>query len=331
MTKVAVLDDWQDVARTSADWTKLQTRAEVIFFADAFANEADAVAALTPFDIILSMRERTPLPGTLINQLPKLKFLGITGARNLSLDLAACTARGVLVSYTTSDGKSDSATAELALALLLAAARSVPAADAALRAGRFQQGVPVGMTLAGKTLGVIGLGKLGARMARYGRALEMNVLAWSQNLTEEVAAACGAERVTKEALLSRSDAVSLHLVLSPRSRGIIGAADLALMKPGAILINTSRGPLVDESALLQALTARRIIAALDVFDQEPLPPEHPLRALPNTVLTPHLGYGVAETWRQFYPQSVENALAFLDGKPVRVMNPELISAAAGGA
>jgi len=334
MTKVAVLDDWQGVARASADWSKLQARADVVFFSDAFGNESAAAAALTPFDIILSMRERTPLPGTLINQLPQLKFLGITGARNLSLDLAACTARGVLVSYTTSPPNDDSAknaTAELALALLLSAARSVPVADAGLRAGRFQQGVPVGMTLAGKTLGVVGLGTLGAKMARYGRALEMKVLAWSPNLTEETASASGAERVTKEALLSRSDAVSLHVVLSPRSRGMIGAADLALMKPGAILINTSRGPLVDEPALIEAVTAGRIIAGLDVFDEEPLPPTHPLRSLPNTVLTPHLGYCVAETWRQFYPQSVENALAFLDGKPVRVMNPELLSAAAGGA
>jgi phosphoglycerate dehydrogenase-like enzyme len=326
MTKVAVLDDWQGVARGSADWSALTAKAEVVFFADAFGSEDEATAALSEFEIILSMRERTPLPATLITRLTRLKFLGITGGRNLSLDLPACTERGVVVSFTVSDGKSDSATAELALGLLLAAARAVPAADAALRAGRFQQGVPVGMTLAGKTLGVIGLGKLGARMARYGRALDMTVLAWSQNLTDEAAAAVGAERVNKQDLLSRADAVSLHLVLSPRSRGIISAADLALMKAGAILVNTSRGPLVDEAALLAAVQAGRVFAALDVFDQEPLPPDHPWRTAPNTVLTPHLGYGVVETWRQFYPQSVENALAFLAGAPVRVLNPDVLAA-----
>jgi phosphoglycerate dehydrogenase-like enzyme len=183
--------------------------------------------------------------------------------------------------------------------------------------------VPVGISLAGKTMGIIGLGRLGAHMARYCRALNMNVLAWSQNLTAERAQAAGAALVSKEELLSRSDAVSIHLVLSPRSRGLIGAADLARMKKGAILINTSRGPIVDEAALIEAVEARRIIAALDVYDREPLPVDHPLRGAPNTVLTPHLGYGVAETWIEFYRQSVENALAFLDGKPVRVMNPEV--------
>jgi phosphoglycerate dehydrogenase-like enzyme len=252
-------------------------------------------------------------------------MLGITGARNLSLDVAACTARGVVVCNTTSTGRSDAATAELALGLLLSAARSIPASDAGIRAGRFQQGIPVGFTLAGKTLGVIGLGKLGALMARYGRALGMTVLAWSQNLTAEAARDAGAELVGKAELLGRADAVSLHLVLSARSRGIIGAAELALMKPGAILVNTSRGPLVDEAALLGAVRAGRIIAALDVFDREPLPPDHPLRTAPNTVLTPHLGYGVAETWEQFYPQSVENALAFLNGTPTRVLNPEVLA------
>jgi len=326
MTKVAVLDDWQGVARTSADWSRLTARADIVFFSRAFDSEDDAAACLADFEIVLSMRERTPLPASLIDRLPKLRMLGITGARNASLDTEACTARGVIVCNTTSDGRSDSATAELALGLLLAAARAIPASDAGLRVGRFQDGVPVGITLAGKTLGVIGLGRLGTHMARYGRALNMTVLAWSPNLTAETAAAAGAALVGKAELLARSDAVSLHVVLSPRSRGIIGAADIALMKRGAILINTSRGPLVDEAALLAALHAGRIFAALDVFDREPLPADHPLRRAPNTVLTPHLGYGVAETWAQFYPQSVENALAFLDGKPVRVVNPEVLRA-----
>ncbi|MGH8631441.1 MAG: NAD(P)-dependent oxidoreductase, partial [Burkholderiales bacterium] len=201
-------------------------------------------------------------------------------------------------------------------------ARSIPAADASMRAGRFQQGVPAGNVLAGRTLGVIGLGKIGSRMARYGQALGMQVLAWSQNLTEEKASAAGARRVDKSTLLAEADAVSLHLVLSERTRGILAAADLARMKPGTILVNTSRGPLVDEAALLEILRSGRLIAALDVYAQEPLPADHPLRSLPNTVLTPHQGYCSREVYAQFYRESIENVLAFLDGKPVRMLNPE---------
>jgi phosphoglycerate dehydrogenase-like enzyme len=319
MTRVAVLDDWQGVAPHSADWTPLQARAEVVFFGEAFDTEDVAAAALASFDIILSMRERTPLPASLLGRLPKLRMLGITGKQNASLDLAACAAHGIVVSNTTTTGGGAAATAELALGLLIAAARGVPSADAAIRRGGFQGGVPVGIVLAGKTLGVIGLGRLGSQMARFGRALGMTVLAWSQNLTPEAAANAGASYATKDALLARSDAISLHMVLSPRSRGIIGRADIAAMKAGAILINTSRGPLVDEAALVEALTAGRILAGLDVFDREPLPPNHPLRQTPNTVLTPHLGYAVAETWAEFYPQSVDNALAFLNGSPIRVI------------
>jgi phosphoglycerate dehydrogenase-like enzyme len=324
MTRVAVLDDWQGVAQSSTDWSPLKARADVVFFEQAFDDENDAATKLVDFDIILSMRERTPLPGSLINRLSRLRMLGITGARNLSLDMSACTARGVVVCNTIGGGASEAATAELALGLLLAAARAIPTADSNIRAGRFQMGVPVGISLAGKTMGIIGLGRLGSHMARYCAALNMTVLAWSQNLTSEKAHAAGATLVSKDELLSRSDAVSIHVVLSPRSRGLIGAADIARMKPGAILINTSRGPIVDEAALIEALQARRIIAALDVYDREPLPANHPLRGAPNTVMTPHLGYGVRETWAEFYRQSVENAVAFLDGKPVRVMNPEVI-------
>ena len=324
MTKVAVLDDWQGVARSSADWSPLSARGDIVFFAQAFDDEDDAAGKLADFEIVLSMRERTPLPGSLINRLPRLRMLGITGARNASLDTAACTARGIPVCNTGGGAGTEAATAELALGLLLAAARAIPASDANIRAGRFQDGVPVGISLAGKTIGIIGLGRLGSYMASYCRALNMTVLAWSQNLTAGQAEAAGAELVSKEALLSRSDAVSIHLVLSPRSRGLIGATDLARMKPGAILINTSRGPIVDEAALIEAVQSRRIIAALDVYDREPLPASHPLRSAPNTVLTPHLGYGVEGTWREFYGQSIENALAFLDGKPVRVTNPEAL-------
>jgi phosphoglycerate dehydrogenase-like enzyme len=327
MTKVAVLDDWQGVARSSADWSLLLARAEVVFFAQAFEDEDEAARKLTDFEIVLSMRERTPLPASLINRLSKLRMLGITGTRNASLDISACTARGVIVCNTVGGIANQAATAELALGLLLAAARAIPAADANIRAGQFQEGLPVGVSLAGKTIGIIGLGRLGSYMANYCRALNMTVLAWSENLTAERAQAAGATLVSKEALLSRSDAVSIHLVLSPRSRGLIGASDIARMKMGAILINTSRGPIVDEAALIEAVQSRRIIAALDVYDREPLPASHPLRTAPNTVLTPHLGYGVQETWREFYQQSVENALAFLDEKPVRIANPEVLRGA----
>ena len=324
MTKVAVLDDWQGVARSSADWSPLSARAEIVFFAQAFDDEDDAARKLADFEIVLSMRERTPLPASLINRLPKLRMLGITGARNATLDTTACTARGILVCNTAGGSGTQAAPAELALGLLLAAARAIPAGDANMRAGRFQEGIPVGVSLAGKTIGIIGLGRLGSYMARYCRALNMIVLAWSENLTSEQAQAAGATLVSKEELLSSSDAVSIHLVLSPRSRGLIGVADIARMKPGAILINTSRGPIVDEEALLEALQSCRIIAALDVYDREPLPASHPLRKAPNTILTPHLGYGVQETWKEFYQQSIENTLAFLDGKPVRVTNPDAL-------
>jgi phosphoglycerate dehydrogenase-like enzyme len=320
--RVAVLDDWQDVARTSADWRGLADRADLVFFAEAFVDETAAAQALADFDIILSMRERTPLPASLINRLPKLRMLGITGASNKSLDVEACTKRGIPVCNTVGTGSGGYATAELALGLLLAAARAIPAGDAMMRAGGFQRGLPVGISLEGKTLGIIGLGRLGARMARYGLALGMKVLAWSENLTEAKAQEVGVTYASKAALLEASDAISLHVVLSPRSAGVIGAAEIARMKPGAILINTSRGPLVDEAALVAAVQAKRIVAALDVFDREPLPQDHPLRQAPNTMLMPHLGYGVAETWADFYPQSVENALAFLDGKAIRVINPE---------
>jgi phosphoglycerate dehydrogenase-like enzyme len=324
MTRVAVLDDRQGVARAAADWAPLQARAEVVFFTEAFVDAADAAAKLADFEIVLTMRGRTPLPAALIDRLPKLRMLGITGARNLSLDTDACTARGIPVCNTQGGGMSDSATAELALGLLISAARGLAVGDAVIRAGGFQMGVPVGIGLAGKTLGILGLGRLGSYMASYGNALRMNVIAWSPNLTAEKATAAGAELVSKNQLMATADAISIHMVLSDRSRGLVGAGDIARMKPGAILVNTSRGPIVDEAALLQALDARKIIAALDVFDREPLPVSHPLRSAPNTVLSPHLGYCVQQTWDTFYPQMVENALAFLNGSPVRVINPRVL-------
>ena len=323
MVKVAVLDDWQGVARGSADWSRLQARAEVVFFADAFATEDAAAAGLADFEILLAMRERTHFTGSLLRRLPKLKMLGTTSARTLSLDMAVATERGIVVCNTGS-GSGLAGTAELALGLLIAAVRGIAAGDATIRAGGFQNGVPVGMALEGKTLGLLGLGRLGSKMAHYGQALGMEIIAWSQNLTAEKARAGGARLVAKDEVLAQSDAVSIHLVLSERTRGLVGRAEIARMKPGAILVNTSRGPIVDEAALIEAVRAGRIVAALDVYDQEPLPARHPLRSAPNTVLTPHLGYGVREVWAQFYPESVENALAFLDGKPMRVVNKEVL-------
>ncbi len=320
MTRIAVLDDWQGIARSSADWSALTKRAEVEFFGKALAGEDDAAAKLKDFDILLTMRERTPFPASLVRRLPKLKMLGMTGMRAASIDAAALRAQGVTVCFT-SGGSSGANTAELTLGLILAAVRGIHTGDAAIRAGHFQEGTAPGFELEGKTLGVIGLGRLGARVAGYCRALGMRVVAWSQNLTAEKAKAGGAALVGKDELLSTADVVTIHLVLSDRTRGIIGAADLMRMKPGAVLVNTSRGPLVDEPALVAALRTGRLTAALDVFDREPLPANHPLRGLPNLVMTPHLGYGTIETFADFYRQSVENALAFMDGKPVRVLEP----------
>jgi phosphoglycerate dehydrogenase-like enzyme len=320
-TRVAVLDDWQGVAKSSAGWSRLSERAEVVFFEEPF-KDADAIArALAGFEIIIAMRERTKFPKELIERLPKLRMIALTGGRTWTMDFDALNARGIVVSHT-GGTHSTAATAELALGLLLSAARHIPRADASVRKGGFQGGVPVGQVLEGKTLGVIGLGKIGSKIAHYGQALGMRVLAWSPNMTEEKAAAAGAKLADKATLLSGSDAVSLHLVLSDRTRGLIGAQDLARMKPGAILVNTSRGPLVDEAALVERLRTGKLIAALDVYPQEPLPADHPLRNLPNTVLTPHLGYCTREVYSQFYGDSIENVLAFLDGKPMRVLTKQ---------
>ena len=318
MTKIALLDDWQRVARTSADWSPLIARADVQFFEQPFAGEDDAARRLADFDILLVTRERTPFPASLVARLPKLRMFGLTGARAGLIDIAYMISRGITVCYT-GGGPSVSSTAELALGLMLAAARGIPAGDVAVRGGRFQLGTHAGPVLDGKTLGLVGLGRIGARMAAYGRALGMNVIAWSQNLTTETTTAAGAVRVTKDELFAGADVVSLHLVLSDRTRGIVGGADLGRMKPGAILVNTARAPLVDESALVAAVQSKRIIAALDVFYREPLSPDHPLARASNVVLTPHLGYSVVEVYREYYQHSVENALAFLDGKPIRVM------------
>jgi len=325
--RVGVLDDWQNVARQSADWSALEAVAEVTVFPGAFAGEDDAATELADFDILLLMRERTPFPASLIARLPKLRMIALTGARSPSLDTAACTKAGIVIS-TTGGTVSSVGTAELTLGLMIAAARRIVAGDAAIRAGRFQEGVEVGPALVGKTLGIIGLGKIGSRMSRYAAALEMKVIAWSRSLDEDKAREGGAVlAASKEALLREADVVTLHVPLSPASRGLIGAAEIGQMKQGALLVNTSRAGLIDTPALIEALHAGRITAALDVYDQEPLGPDNPIRTAPNTVLVPHLGYGTTDTFRQFYGESIANILAFINGSPVRVMNPEAVNRA----
>jgi phosphoglycerate dehydrogenase-like enzyme len=326
-TRVAILDDWQNAAPRLIDWSPLAARAELVFFQRHFAagEEDEAASALKDFDIILLLRERSRFSADLIARLPRLKMMSLTGTRAPNVDADACTARGIVCTLTIGGGHhSPAPAAEMALALLLAAARKVPQGDASIRAGHFQEGVAPGITLEGRTLGLLGLGRIGAFMARYGRAMDMRVIAWSPNLTDEKARDVGAERVDKDRLFSDSDAVSVHVVLGPRSRGLVGAEDFARMKPGAIFINTSRGPIVDETALVAALRSGRIVAGLDVFDHEPLPAGNPFRALPNTVLTPHLGFTTVEGLRAFYQPAMENILAFLDGSPKNLMNPDVL-------
>jgi phosphoglycerate dehydrogenase-like enzyme len=314
VTRVAVLDDYQDVAGRLADWKSLP--AEVVVFRDHLSDESRVAARLADFDVIVAMRERTPFPRSLLERLPRLRLLVTTGMRNASIDLRAAGERGVVVSGTAG---LPTPTAELTWALILALVRHVPREDRATREGRWQE--TLGTTLKGRTLGVLGLGQLGSRVARVGTAFEMDVIAWSQNLTAERAAAVGARLTSgKDELLARADIVTIHLVLSDRTRGLIGARELGLMRPTAYLVNTSRGPIVDEGALIAALRAGAIAGAgLDVYDEEPLPPEHPLRGLPNTVITPHLGYVTEETYQIFYGQALEDIRAFLAGAPVRVL------------
>jgi phosphoglycerate dehydrogenase-like enzyme len=324
--KLAILDDYQRLALRVADWGRLRQRGvEITVFDQAFASADEAAAKLAPFDMLCLMRERTPFPRALIERLPKLKFIALTGLRAPSLDLAACSARRIPVSNTGA-GNTNAPTAELSWLLILAAARDFAKAERGMRAGRWHDGLAGGMILEGKRLGLLGLGKLGARVARYGLAFGMDVVAWSQNLTPERAAAAGAHPVSKEVLLETSDVVSIHLVLSERTRGLLGAAEFARIKPGAILVNTSRGPIVDEGAMLEALQSGRLgHAALDVYDQEPLPAGHALRALDNVTLSPHLGYVSEDVYRVFYQGALEDIEAWLDGAPIRVMNPEALA------
>lgn len=313
--QVAVLDDYQHVARVYGDWDRLRERADVTVFDDHLADEDALVARLAPFAAIVLMRERTPMPRSLIARLPNLRLLLTSGMWNAAIDLVACEEHGIVVCGTKVGG---GGTAQLTWALILALAQQLPIVDGDIRAGRWQTGV--GMEIAGRTLGLVGLGRIGTVVARVARAFEMNVLAWSENLTAERAATAGATLVERDELLRRSDFVSIHLVLSARTRGTLGARELGLMKPEAYLVNTSRGQIVDEGALIEALASRRIAGAgLDVFDVEPLPLDHPLRRLPNTVLTPHIGYVSQESYSVVYPQLVDDVEAWLDGAPVRRM------------
>jgi phosphoglycerate dehydrogenase-like enzyme len=314
--RCAILDDYQNVALAMADWGKVKADAEIKVFTEPFGSSDEAARALAGFDIVCVMRERTPFPRAMFEELPALKLLVTTGMRNASIDMQAAKEKGVTVCGTESAGHP---TAELTIGLLIDLARKISVENARLKAGEPWQ-VTVGGDLHGKTLGIIGLGRLGQRVAKVGLAFGMKVIAWSQNLTAEKCREAGVEYATKDELLRQSDFITVHMVLSARSRGLIGAHELSQMKPSAYLINTSRGPLVDEAALIDALKQNRIAGAgLDVYDVEPLPRDHQFRKLTNVLLTPHLGYVTADNYRLFYGQTAEAVRAFLDGKPVRVI------------
>lgn len=316
MPRIAILDDYQSEARAAADWTAL-LGCEAVPFRQPFVDEDEAAAALAAFEVVVAMRERTPFPASLLARLPALKLLVTTGMRNAAIDMAAARSGSIDVCGT---GILPYPAAELCWALILALVKKIPAEDRIMRSGGWQGGLAEG--LKGKILGLLGLGKLGIQAANVGRAFGMEVIAWSQNLTDARAAEAGAKRFEKDALFRAADIIAIHLVLSDRTRGLIGPRELALMKPAAYLVNTSRGPIVDEDALILALAERRIAGAgIDVYDREPLPPDHPLRHMENTVLTGHTGYVTRENWRLMYGDAVEDIRAWLGGKPVRLLNP----------
>jgi len=320
MPRVAILDDYHGVALQMADWSALAPGCRVQVFRDHLTDLDALVDRLREFEIVTCVRERTPFGRDLLTRLPNLRLLVTTGMRNAAIDLEAATDRGVLVCGTA--GGPESPPAELTWGLILALVRHIPREDAATRLGRW--GTTVGMSLERRVLGVLGLGRLGATVARVGVAFGMSVIAWSQNLTAERAAQCGAALVGKDELCARSDILTIHVQLSARTRGLVGARELSLMKPTAYLVNTARGPIVDEGALVRALQNSAIAGAgLDVFDEEPLPADHPFTRLDNTVLMPHAGYVTEEQYRVRYRDTVEDVAAYLRGSPLRVLNPKV--------
>jgi phosphoglycerate dehydrogenase-like enzyme len=314
--RIAILDDYQHAALTSADWDRLD--AEVSVFHSHIPDTGDLVAELRPFDVIVAMRERTPFTSERIGLLPQLRLLVTTGMRNASIDVAAANAAGITVCGTRGTA---GATPELTWALILSLVRHVPAEDRAVREGGWQH--TLGFGLNGRTLGVVGFGNIGKRVAAIGQAFGMEVIAWSQHLSAAVAAEHGVTAVAKDELFATADVITVHYKLSDRSAGLVGERQLGLMKPTAFIVNTSRGPIVDSDALLEALSSGAIAgAALDVYDEEPLPGGHPLRSASRTVLTPHLGYVTDDGYRMFYGDAVEDIAAFAAGRPVRVLSPE---------
>jgi phosphoglycerate dehydrogenase-like enzyme len=314
--RIVLLDDYQGIALDYGGWDRVPDEWEKVALCGHIDDADELVEALSDAEIVVAMRERTALPATILDRLPDLKLLITTGMANVAIDVAAARRNGVVVCGT---GMHGPATAELTWGLILALLRKIPSEAAGMRRGGWQ--TTIGGDLEGATLGLVGLGRLGKRMVPVARAFGMEVIAWSQNLDPEAAREAGVEPVEKDALFERADIVSVHYKLSERSRGLIGAADLALMKPSAYLVNTSRGPIVDTDALLEALERGTIAGAgLDVYDTEPLPADHPLRGAPRTMLTPHLGYVTEDTYTVFFGDAVEDVLAYLDGAPVRVLD-----------
>jgi len=306
MLRVAILDDYQSVARSMADWSRLGPDVEIVSF-DRHLSEAEAADKLAAFDVLCIMRERMALPRSLITALPRLKLIAVTGSHTQVIDVAAAQERGIPVTLTAP--RASNSAAELTWAMVLALARQITVEDRNMREGRWQ--TSVGFRLEGRTLGLMGLGTLGARVARYGQAFDMKVIAWSANLDPQRARDLGVEPVSKDELLRRSDVISIHLKLGERSRGLIGAPELAMMKRSAVMVNTSRAAIIDQEALAQALRNGVIAgAALDVFEPEPLPAEHPARHLPNTLLTPHIGFVTEESYREFFVGIVEAIVAW---------------------
>ena len=321
--KVAILDDYQSVAADLADWASLPAGTDVTFFSDHLTDEDALAGRLADFDIVMGMRERTPFPRALLERLPNLRCLITTGGRNASFDLNAATDLGITVCGAPGAGEGPT---ELTWGLIIGLLRRIAEEDRATRE-QGKWGIHVGTSLQGKTLALLGLGHIGSLVARVGNAFDMRVIAWSQNLTAERAAECNATLVDKDTLFAEGDVVSVHVQLSERTRGLVSAREIALMKPSAILVNISRGPIVDEAALVDALQRNAIAgAALDTFDVEPLPAGHPFLTLDNTLITPHVGYVTDDGYRAFYSGVVENIRAFASGEPVRVINPDVLTA-----